>query len=164
MASLSLMSLRASVQNAETLPPEPRVAREAGAEPFCWRGAVGWVDGCAACVGVGATTSPSTQPDNSSMSWVNKPELRVAESVASISPRFLACFRTVFQRPHGSSFSTLPTAWPMMAWSPSVNLAPQPPFLFQQSQPPPYSSLPLMMAAVLHSGQTRSALRQRNRP
>src|SRR3990167_3057589 len=36
MASLSLMSLRASVQNAETLPPELRVAREAGAEPFCW--------------------------------------------------------------------------------------------------------------------------------
>src|SRR5690606_4206361 len=64
-----------------------------------------------ACLAFDELTSPSiTSPwaahsRRSSMSWVKRPDDRVAESVASMRARFLAIFLTVFQSDHGSSFS-----------------------------------------------------------
>ena len=80
------------------------------------------------------------------------PDDRVTPITASILARFLAIFSTVFLASMMSGFSTRPTGCASMALSPSLNLASQPPFFFQQSQPPPYSALPLMMAAIPQTG------------
>src|SRR5690554_243459 len=61
-----------------------------------------------------------------------------------------------------SGFSTLPTGCSTIDGSFSANLAPQPPFLEKQIQPPPYSALPLIMASALHFGHFLLAWRYRN--
>src|SRR5574343_741788 len=58
-----------------------------------------------------------------------------------------------------SGFSILPHSCPSISCAPSGNLAPQPPFLPKQSQPPPYSFLPLIIAAAPQTGHLRCASR-----
>ena len=99
----------------------------------------------------------------SSMSWVKMREAPVAFKVAAICARFWLILRIVFASVYGSSFSTLPTACPSIASSPSRYFAPQPPVFFQQIQPPPNSARPFVIASTSHSGQRRRASRQRYR-
>src|ERR1039458_2330013 len=97
----------------------------------------------------------------SSMSWVNTPEDRVAESVASTLARFFAILRIVFLRSMMSGFGMRSIDWLMIVSSRSLNLAPQPPFLAKQRHPPPYSCLPLIIASAPHFGHFRRPSRQR---
>ena len=59
------------------------------------------------------------------------------------------------------SLAMRPACWLVMLTALSGNFAPQPSFLRKQIQPPPYSALPLMIAALPHSGQVRTDERQR---
>src|SRR5438270_412653 len=85
------------------------------------------------------------------------PRIARASSVARLS----AILRMVFARSATRSFATRPRGCSVMALSSTLNFAPQPPFFLKQTHPPPYSSLPLMIAATLHVGQTRTLVRQR---
>jgi hypothetical protein len=90
---------------------------------------------------------------------VNSADAPVTASTASTRARFSAIFSTVFQVSGRSGFSTSPTSCPVMTGSSSRNFAPHPFFFLKQTQPPPYSCLPLMMAATPHAGHVRSCLR-----
>src|SRR3990167_8410613 len=95
----------------------------------------------------------------SSMSWVKMSEAAVTFRTAATSARLHAILMIVFHVSARSGLSTRSTFWPSITVAPSGHCAPQPFFFFQHSQPPPYCSLPLMMAACPHSGQIRSPLR-----
>src|SRR5690349_662683 len=95
----------------------------------------------------------------SSTSWVKMSEAQVTNRMAATCARFTAILSTVLYMSATSGFGTRSVLWPSMAGSPSLNLALHPSFFLKQSQPPPYSFLPLMIAGLPHSGQVRSPLR-----
>src|SRR3990167_1453881 len=86
-------------------------------------------------------------------------EAAVPIRIAATNARLSAILRTVFVVSAMFGLSSRSPDWLSISFAPSGQVVPHPAFFLKQSQPPPYSAFPLMIAGLPHFGHLRVAWR-----